>query len=122
MKSIIALAAVLLAHYGYEFIASGANESAWYFYIFRGVEGVVLCWLLLPLFQNMKGWQRTLGVFAVYLGIFEEGQTAICGASGMGLDVPYGSSLCVERFGALPYLAVIALVLTITLKRNHERP
>ena len=124
MKSIAALFAVLLAHYGSELFADTANGVAWAFYINRGIEGVVLCVLLLPVFQAMKGWQKTVGVFAVLLGIFEEGQTSVCGIAGMGLEVPLWSTLCVERFGAMIYLALAALALTLMVKgitKNEAR-
>lgn len=116
MKSLAALFVILLAHYGSEFLSNSANGVAWAFYINRGIEGVVLCWLLLPVFQAMKGWQKIVGVFAVLLGIFEEGQTAICGYVAQGMEVPLGSTLCFERFGAFPYLALCALALTLMIK------
>ena len=124
MKSLIALSAILLAHYGSEFMADTANGVAWAFYVNRGIEGVVLCWLLLPVFQNMNGWQRWMGIFAVILGIFEEGQTAICGYVAQGMPVPLGSTLCYERFGEFPYLALCALALTFMLKgiTRNEKP
>lgn len=116
MKSIAALLAVLLAHYSYEWFASTANEAAWMFYALRGVEGVVFCWLLLPVFQIMQGWQKFVGIFAVVLGALEEGQTALCGYVGQGMEVPLGSALCFERFGVIPHLALCALALTLMIK------
>lgn len=123
MKSLAALFVILLAHYGSEFLSNNANGVAWAFYINRGIEGVVLCGLLLPVFQAMQGWQKIVGVFAVLLGIFEEGQTAICGYVAQGMEVPLGSTLCFERFGAFPYLALCALALTLLIgwKNKNEK-
>lgn len=116
MKSLAALFAVLVGHYLYLFTATTANEAAWHFYIFRGMEGIGLCLLLLPMFQAMKGWQKFAGIFAILLGIFEEGQTAVCGYVAQGMEVPLGSTLCLERFGYFPYLALCALALTLMVQ------
>lgn len=121
MKAIAALLAVLGAHYLYEWTASTPNEAAWHFYCLRGVEGVILCVLLLPVFQAMRGWRKIVGVFAVLLGAFEEGQTTFCGYMGMGLNVPLGSSLCVERFGVIWYWAAIAFIFVILIRAKNER-
>lgn len=121
MKSVIVLVAVLLAHYGYVFVADEPKQASWYFYSDRGIEGVILCLLLLPMFQAMQGWRKMAGVFAVLLGAFEEGQTAICGYAGMGLNVPLNSSLCVERFGAIGYWIAIAFIFIILIRVKHER-
>lgn len=120
MKSIAVLLVVLLTHYGYEWAAylgdATAKESSWFFYSFRGVEGVVLCWLLLPVFQKQKDWLGTLGVFALMLGMMEEAQTAVCGIAGVGIEVPLWSGLCLERFGPLPYMMFTALAITLLVR------
>jgi uncharacterized membrane protein YuzA (DUF378 family) len=126
VRSIAALFAVLLGHYGYEFAAllSGGDlekgSSIW-FYCFRGIEGVILCYLLLPVFQKHKDWLGSVGVFAVLLGMLEEGQTAVCGAVGAGIRVPFWSTLCLEEFGPLPYLMLTALALTLVVKGIKNR-
>lgn len=128
MKAILVLAVIVCTHYGYEIAAwlgdSTSKESSYWFYVFRGIEGAVLCALLVPMFHSERGIVRIVGIFALILGMLEESQTAVCGMAGMDLDVPLWSTLCIERFGPMSYLALTALAITLAVKgitKNEER-
>lgn len=88
------LATVGAVHFGYDLIAlaypdPGAAAKAW-FYMLRGIEGVVL-------FGIVAALARTRGVIAVsLLGMFEEGMTTACRAS-----KPIGGVLGYEPFSGL---------------------
>lgn len=85
---------VAVVHFGYDWIAQGypdpgAAAKAW-FYMLRGLEGVVLFAVVAYAFRHR-------GVIAVcLLGMFEEGLTTACRAS-----KPIGGVLGYEPFAGL---------------------
>lgn len=105
-RALIVLVVVIVAHYGYPFVAMGTDEpekwASWWFYILRGVEGTVLFYLVLQAFPGRGGWSQ-IGAAACWLGMFEEAQTAICGTVYMGESPPLWSGLCIDG-GIMQYL------------------
>jgi hypothetical protein len=127
VKAILVLAAVLLHHFAYEWAAALGDDpqkaSSMWFYTFGGLQGVIVFYLLFPLFQGQKGWVKYVGLFAVATGFLEEAQVAVCGAWGSGITVPFGSALCIEEIGLLPYAAVLTVLIAMTtkgLQKNEE--
>lgn len=124
VKAAIVLLAVILTHYGYQWVAAGLDEpekwASWWFYIFRGVEGALLFYLLSATFAGPSKW---IGAAACWLGMWEETQTAVCGAASIySGPVPLWSGLCLERFG--PGIAIIlgAIALWTVLRDRQTRP
>lgn len=124
MKLAVALLlAVGVVHFGYDWIAKaypdqGAAAKAW-FYMLRGVEGVVL-------FAIVAALSRHRGVIAIcLLGMWEEGLTTACRAS-----KPIGGVLGYEPFAGLcgrewywlglGLLGLIALGLAYETGRNKR--
>ena len=52
-------------------------------------------------------------------GVFEESQTAVCGIA-VNPDIEVTTGLCLERFGVIPYAAILAAVLVYAW-RQYER-
>ena len=106
-------AAVLVTHYGY-YLAQPEHVEA-VFYVLRGIEGAIL-------FAIIASYMRdVLAVAACWLGVFEESQTAVCGMTGYGIEVPYASGLCLEQFGYWPYAVFAASALTYLWMRRNDR-
>lgn len=124
-RALLLLAVVLLTHYGYQIMADGTEDAqtwaSWWFYVLRGLEGMVLCYLLLQMFPGHTAWSY-LGTAACWIGMFEEGQTMVCGLLEMGVDPPpLWSGLCVERFGVLPYMALFAACVVALIRKWGHR-
>lgn len=122
------LGALVLAHYGYPYMALGfesdsmalEQSASWSFYILRGIEGVVLFWLLLQHPQGRGLWLK-VWVIVCWLGMFEEGQTAVCGLiADPHVSIPLWSGLCIEQFGTFPYLIIAAAALVYLLMENKR--
>lgn len=111
MKFIL-LAAVLITHYGY-YLAQPDNVEA-VFYVLRGIEGAVLFAIIATYMREM------FAVAACWLGVFEESQTAVCGMTGYGIEVPFASGLCLEQFGYWPYAVFAASALTFLWMRRDD--
>ena len=121
--AVLLLATVGVVHFGYDWIAllypdASAAAKAW-FYMLRGLEGVVLFAVLAYAFRHRA-------VIAVcLLGMFEEGMTTACRAS-----KPIGGVLGYEPFAGLcgpewyrlglGLLGLIALGLAYEIGRNRR--
>ncbi len=103
MKAALLLVVVGLTHYGYAAYGD-PQEQSWLFYIFRGVEGAVLFWLLLDYVRE------AVLVWICWVGMIEEGATAVCGALSYK-EIDYGSSLCLDQVGVLPFAAAAAFII-----------
>lgn len=111
MKTATLAGVLALTHYGYPLFAEGTDDpqawASWWFYVFRGIEGVVLFYLLSGFVERNR-----LALTVCWLGMYEEGQTAICGLVAMpDTYVPVWSGLCINQFGQWPYVIIGAAAL-----------
>lgn len=120
----ILFVAGLVTHYGYDPLASfwpdPAHAAQAWFYVLRGLLGVVLCLAVLALLP--RGALAAAGVCGWIA--FEEGETAVCRlAQGIGNEPMAGPwrGLCDAVTGLPVYAISLAAVLAIVLnmaKRN----
>jgi len=109
------LAIVLVTHYGYYLCATPTQAEA-VFYVLRGIEGALLFAIIGASSKSM------IMSAACWLGVFEESQTAVCGMTGYGIEVPLASGLCIEQYGYWPYAVVAASAITYLWAHRDDRP
>lgn len=126
MRYIAVIFGVFLAYYGYYGVADLSSDSErmarWWFYIYRGVCGVVIFYILIEVFSERKGILPMLAVYACMVGFLQEAECAVCGMATIGNDklISIWSGLCLDKFGKGPYLLGLALALTVMLK-GHKK-
>lgn len=123
----ILFATVLATHYGYDPLASfwpdPAQAAQAWFYILRGVAGVVVFMAVIALLPQSKEAHLALAVSC--WGIVEEGETTVCGlAQGIG-NVPIAGpwrGLCDELTGMPVYALSLAAVLAVVIHwaKKHD--
>lgn len=114
MKGLAALLLLVVAstHYGYDLLAAGYSDTAaaakaW-FYVLRGVAGVVLFAVIWALAYQRWGRAALIVALPCAWGLAEEGQTAICRLSRPIAEFP-GHDLFVGLCGSdLYWLGVVA--------------
>jgi hypothetical protein len=72
--ALVLFATMLVTHYGYEPLAGSQSAAQAWFYVLRGIEGVVLFGAIIALLPR----SATPALAVCLWGIWEEGQTAAC--------------------------------------------
>lgn len=109
LGAILLAAAVVAGHYAYYAWPPGWQRS-WAQWVGLNLMVIILALLLLPAARRQVRW-RSLALCSVWLSVIESGQAAFCSVWAWG-SVPQ-SDLCIETFGAWPY--VLASVVFATL-------